>query len=280
MQQTSPPESVALLQGTPLENMPRDLYIPPDALEVILADFSGPLDLLLYLIKKQNIDILNIPVADIARQYSVYIDMMQALRFELAAEYLVMSAMLAEIKSRLLLPSLPGEEEDEADPRAELIRRLQAYEYYKQAAEQLDQLPRQGRDVFITCIEAQDLNTPKPLPEATLAELTAALQSVLQRVKNNASHHLLPEVLSVRERMSMILKTLKDNEYMEFERFFNLEEGRMGVVVTFAALLELIKQAMVDIIQTETYGKIHIAGIQDESSEAIVVIKAEDLNAT
>jgi segregation and condensation protein A len=258
-QQTIESPEPIVVPASPSAEVPADLYIPSDPLEIILADFNGPLDLLLYLIKRQNIDILDIPIAEITRQYMTYIDLMQEMRFELAAEYLLISAMLAEIKSRMLLPRQLESDEDEVDPRAELVRRLQAYEYYKQVAEELDQLPRQGRDVFNIRTNLQNLALAAPnLPDVTLDELNAALQDVLQRVATNADYQIRAETLSIRERMSAILAGLHSGEFNSFQSFFNVAEGRMGVVVTFIAILELVKQSMIDIIQTETYGTIHI----------------------
>lgn len=252
-------EAPAEMPDKPAIEIPSDLYIPPDPLEIILADFNGPLDLLLYLIKRQNIDILDIPVAEITHQYMAYIELMREMRFDLAAEYLLISAMLAEIKSRMLLPRPPQNDGEEADPRAELVRRLQAYEYYKQVSEELNQLPRQGKDVFKAGAYVQSIQLSRPdLPTVTMDELTAALQDVLQRLANNADYQIHTEPLSIRERMSAILSNLEQGKFCSFQSLFTQQEGRMGVVVTFVAILELMKQSMIDIVQTERYGIIHI----------------------
>lgn len=252
----------ATVAGQPVV-LPEDLYIPPDALCVILEEFEGPLDLLLYLIKKQNIDIADLPIAEITRQYVHYIELMQALKLELAAEYLVMAAMLAEIKSRVLLPRPVSEEEDEADPRTELIRRLQEYERYKNAAESIDELPRNGRDTFDLLPELPDLKQEIPLPEVHLPDLVKAFQQILQRAKNNAHHHIQREPLSIRQRMSDILDNLQTQKMTTFAKCFRQTEGRMGVVVTFVAILELVKQSMIRIVQTEPFSPIHITLKQD-----------------
>jgi segregation and condensation protein A len=247
----------ALVQGEPMTVVPKDLYIPPDALEVILEAFEGPLDLLLYLIKRQNLDILDIPIANITRQYMDYIDMMQVLKLELAAEYLVMAAMLAEIKSRMLLPR-PQEGKEEDDPRAELVRRLQEYERYKQAAEAIDELPRLERDVFQTNAEPPLIEQKKVLPDMTLQELLYAFRDVLRRAEMFSHHHIQREPLSVRERMSIILSSLKPDAFIAFATLFKVEEGRMGVVVTFLAVLELIKESVIDVVQSEPFAPIYI----------------------
>lgn len=250
--------ALAIVEGQPYTTLPEDLYIPPDALEVILEAFEGPLDLLLYLIKRQNLEILDIPIAKITKQYMEYIDMMKDLRLELAAEYLLMAAMLAEIKSRMLLPRHHDDEDDEHDPRAELVRRLQEYERYKQAAEDLDTLPRQGRDTFVIQAQAPEVEQERPLPTVCMQDLMHALGDVLKRAQHNASHHIQRESLSIRERMTTILSRIQESEFANFETFFNHNEGRLGVVVTFIAILELVKQSMIQIVQTENYGSIHI----------------------
>jgi len=247
----------ALVQGEPLTVIPQDLYIPPDALQVFLEAFEGPLDLLLYLIKRQNIDILNIPIADITRQYMEYIHLMDNLELELAAEYLVMASMLAEIKSRMLLPR-PVSEDDEEDPRAELIRRLQEYEQFKKAAEDLDALPREERDIFLTQIEAPEIESEVPLPDVSIKDLLSAFRDVVNRAEQFASHHIERETLSVRERMTIVLGRLKSSDYTEFKDFFDVEEGRMGVVVSFLAILELVKESMIDLVQNEPYAPIYV----------------------
>ncbi len=247
----------ALVEGEPLTVIPQDLYIPPDALLVFLEAFEGPLDLLLYLIKRQNLDILDIPVAVITRQYMEYIHLMQEMELELAAEYLVMAAMLAEIKSRMLLPR-PVNEDDEDDPRAELIRRLQEYEQFKQAAEDLDHLPRMERDVFPAQAELPPLDIDIPQPEVSIKDLLLAFRDVVNRAEQFASHHIELEPLSVRERMSRVLQQLNRDGYTEFQTFFLPEEGRMGVVVSFLAILELVKESMIELVQNEPYAPIYV----------------------
>ncbi len=254
-QQDEPP--LALLFGTPITELPRDLYIPPDALEVFLEAFEGPLDLLLYLIKRRNIDVLDIPIADITRQYMEYVELMKELRLELAAEYLVMAAMLAEIKSRMLLPR-PEESETEDDPRAELVRRLQAYERYKKAAQDLDELPRLGRDVFEVAAPAPHVDVVKVRPKVEIDDLLRALRDALQRAEMFSHHHVQREPLSVRERMSRILTSVRGDRYTDFGMLFTPEEGRMGVVVTFIALLELLREALIELVQARPYGPIHV----------------------
>jgi segregation and condensation protein A len=248
----------AMVLGSPVTSMPRDLYIPPDALEVFLEAFEGPLDLLLYLIRRQNLDILDIPIAQITHQYMEYIDLMKEMRLELAAEYLVMAAMLAEIKSRMLLPRPPLEEGDEEDPRAELIRRLQEYERYKAAAEDIDAMPRLGRDVYPAAAEVMERKVVRLVPEVTMKELLVAFKDVLHRADMFTHHHVQMEPLSVRQRMSDVLGSLQTAEFREFTNLFTPQEGRRGVVVTFMALLELIKQALIELVQAEPFGPIHV----------------------
>jgi len=248
----------AIVQGQPFTQMPQDLYIPPDALEVILDAFEGPLDLLLYLIRRQNLDILDIPIAEITRQYISYIDLLRELQFELAAEYLVMAAILAEIKSRLLLPRPKTEEGEEDDPRAELVRRLQEYERFKQAAEDLDELPREERDFVVLQALVEDRHVVRVPPEIDLQEMLRALRDVLSRAELFTHHHIQSETLSVRERMSSIIERLGREPYIEFPNLFTLEEGRMGVVVTFLALMELLRERLVDLLQHKPFGQIYI----------------------
>ena len=248
----------AVIQGKELTILPKDLYIPPDALEVILEAFEGPLDLLLYLIRRQNLDILDIDVAEITRQYLGYIELMASIQLELAAEYLVMAAMLAEIKSRMLLPRQQSEEEDEDDPRAELIKRLQEYERFKQAAEDIDELPRMGRDIHKASAEAPDRDQQRPHPDVDIKELVTALADVLKRSEMFESHQVEMEKLSTRERMSQVMENLRDNQFVPFVALFTLEEGRLGVVVTFLAVMELIKESLVEIVQSESFGPIHV----------------------
>lgn len=247
---------LAMVAGEPITQVPHDLYIPPDALEVFLDAFEGPLDLLLYLIKRQNLDILNIPLAEITRQYMQYIELMQEMRLELAAEYLVMAAMLAEIKSRLLLPR-PVEVEEEDDPRAELVRRLQEYERFKDAAENLDAIPRIGRDIYDVAARPPKV-TEKLLPKITLQDLIHAANDVMKRAEQYAHHHIAREALSVRERMTSVLSEVKARSFVNFIDLFTIEEGRQGVIVSFLAILELLKGGLIDIVQTEPYAPIHV----------------------
>ncbi len=248
----------ALVQGQPVTEVPHDLYIPPDALEVILEAFEGPLDLLLYLIRRQNLDILDIPITEITEQYVEYIEMLEDIQFELAAEYLVMAAILAEIKSRMLLPRPVSDGGEESDPRAELVRRLQEYERFKQAAEDLDELPRVGRDFVLTEAFVENKSVVRLPPQVELRDILAALKDVMGRAELFTSHHISGEPLSVRERMSRIMSALRDNPYMEFHRLFDPEEGRMGVVVSFLALMELTREQLVDLVQNEPYGQIYV----------------------
>jgi segregation and condensation protein A len=247
----------AYVQGEAVTTLPKDLYIPPDALEIFLEAFEGPLDLLLYLIRRQNLDILDIPIAEITRQYMEYIELMQDMRLELAAEYLVMAAMLAEIKSRMLLPR-PVEEEDEDDPRAELVRRLQEYERYKQAAEDIDGLARVDRDVFPVNIDAPEKQVVRKPPQITLQELLIAARDAMMRAEMFSHHHVQMEPLSVRERMSMVLEKISDDNFTAFTSLFRSEEGRMGVVVALLAVLELIKESLIELVQSEPFAPIYI----------------------
>jgi segregation and condensation protein A len=250
----------AVVEGKPMTQIPLDLYIPPDALEVILEAFEGPLDLLLYLIRRQNLDILDIKVAEITRQYMEYIDLMSDLQFELAAEYLVMAAVLAEIKSRMLLPRQSEDEEVEDDPRAELIRRLQEYERFKTAALEMDEMPRTNRDIWIATADAPVTDRQKPLPEVQLQEMLVALSRVLKRAENYSHHHIDLEPLSTRERMSHILDRVSKagDQFVPFISLFNLEEGRAGLIVTFLATMELIKESLVEIVQSAPFAPIHV----------------------
>lgn len=247
----------ALVQGEPLTSPPQDLYIPPDALEVFLEAFEGPLDLLLYLIKRQNLDILDIPIAEVTHQYMEYIALMNELRLELAAEYLVMAAMLAEIKSRMLLPRPPTEDGEDEDPRAELIRRLQEYERIRQAAEELDEIPRVERDILLASAEAPARDKVHSDPDVDLRELLLALREAMARAQMFSHHHIQREPLSVRERMSRVLEALGD-EFMDFTAFFDAEEGRRGVVVTLLAMLELLKSQLIELMQNEPFAPIYV----------------------
>ena len=248
----------AMVMGQAVTEFPKDLYIPPQALEVFLEAFEGPLDLLLYLIKRQNLDILEIDVSRITEQYMEYVELMDAMQFELAAEYLLMAAMLAEIKSRMLLPRASELEDDEEDPRAQLLRRLQEYERFKKAAEDIEELPRVERDTWIGSANPPELNRTRPDPEVDLRELMVALGEVMRRADMFASHHIQQEALSTRERMSEVLERLAGQQFVPFVSLFRVSEGRLGVVVTFLALMELIKEALVEIVQTENFGPIHV----------------------
>ena len=251
-------EALARVGGQPVTDLPEDLYIPPDALEVFLETFEGPLDLLLYLIRRQNLDIRDIPIAEITRQYMRYVEVMRELRLELAAEYLVMAAMLAEIKSRMLLPRPPATEEEEEDPRAELIRRLQEYERYKQAAEDLDGLPRVGRDVFRVRLDAPGSEPRQREPEVSMRELLLAFAEVLQRSSHYEHHQVQKEALSVRERMTELLGRLDGEQYRCFTDLFPRREGRQGLVVSFLAVLELVKESLIELTQNEPYAPIYV----------------------
>lgn len=247
----------AIVQGVPLSEVPKDLYIPPDALEVFLEAFAGPLDLLLYLIKRQNLDILDIPIARVTEQYMSYIELMEVLQLELAGEYLVMAAMLAEIKSRMLLPR-PETDEEEEDPRAELVRRLQEYEIFKQAAQDIDELPRLGRDCFATIIDFPDKHIYSRPPEVSLDTILQSFGEVLRRAEVYSHHHIQREPLSVRERMVSILDRVSADEFTHFKEMFVVEEGKAGVIVVLLALLELAKEALIELVQNEDNGPIYI----------------------
>ena len=248
----------AVVDGEPVTQLPQDLYIPPYALQVFLEAFEGPLDLLLYLIRRQNIDILDIPIAEITKQYVQYIELMKELQLELAGEYLLMAAMLAEIKSRMLLPRPEAPEQEEEDPRAELVRRLQEYERYKKAAEDMEQLPRLERDVFVASAEAPERKVVKKLPDVTLKELLLAFHDVLKRAEMFSNLHMQREPLSVRQRMSEILTRIKSSKFTSFADLFDPEEGRMGVAVTFIAILELLRGATIEVVQAEEYAPLHV----------------------
>jgi len=248
----------AVVMGQAMTELPKDLYIPPQALEVFLEAFEGPLDLLLYLIKRQNLDILEIDVSQITHQYMQYVELMDAMQFELAAEYLLMAAMLAEIKSRMLLPRSTEVEEDEEDPRAQLIRRLQEYERFKKAAEDIEEMPRMERDTWVGSAQPPDINRTRPDPDVDMRELLVALSDVLRRADMYESHHIQREALSTRERMSDVLEQLSGQQFVPFVALFRAEEGRLGVVVTFLAVMELIKESLVEIVQTDSFGPIHV----------------------
>lgn len=253
------PEIRAIVDGKELTQVPDDLFIPPDALEVLLDSFSGPLDLLLYLIRKQNIDILDIPMVRITEQYLQYIQLMEYRRLELAADYLLMAAMLTEIKSRLLLPTPSNaDDQEEEDPRMALVKRLQAYEQMKYAAELLDALPRKERDNFVVQVMPTELETIKVHPDVELADLIDAMKSLLQREAHLAHHQIAREVMSVRERMSQVLLQVQQHKVIEFTQLFTLEEGRMGLVVSLLAILELARQSLLIITQTQPFSPIHL----------------------
>ena len=251
----------AVIHGELVARPPQDLYIPPDAMEVFLDAFEGPLDLLLYLIRKQNLDILDIPVAQITEQYMEYVELMKLVKLDLAAEYLVMAAMLAEIKSRMLLPRPAEEEGEEEDPRAQLVRRLQEYERYRKAALELGDRPQVGRDIFIGVAACELGDLPRPQPDVSLHELLEAFKGVLQRAEQNRRLQMERELLSVRERMTLILERVRADRYIPFEDLFEAAEGRMGVVVTLVALLELIKDHLVELVQNQPFAVIHVKAV-------------------
>ena len=258
-------QTLALVDGKPFKELPEDLYIPPDALEIFLETFEGPLDLLLYLIKHQNLDILDIPVLKITEQYIEYIELMQDLRMELAAEYLVMAAMLAEIKSKMLLPKKIDDVDDEEDPRSELIRRLQEYERFKRAADDIDAMPRLYRNNYLATAELIVDKMDKPLPDVELNSILIAFQDVLKRAEKFTHHQIQREQLSVRERMSNILVVLGENsqEFLAFHYFFTLKEGKSGAVVTFLAILELCKEGLIEIVQGEPLSEVWVKPVID-----------------
>src|SRR4249919_257491 len=267
---------LAMVLGQPVLQIPQDLYIPPDALEIILDAFEGPLDLLLYLIRRQNLDILDIPVAEITRQYVDYIQAMHEMRFELAAEYLVMAAILAEIKSRMLLPRSTMDESEEGDPRAELVRRLQEYERFKQAAEDIDSLPRQDRDTTPASAFVPDRASVKLPPPVDLREMLLALHDVLKRAELFTQHAIKRDALSVRQRMGELLSRLEDGAFHRFESLFEAREGRLGVVVTFLALLELAKEQLVEIMQEQPLAPIYVKSLAvGEADTATLELSSE-----
>jgi len=248
----------AVVDGEPVTQLPQDLYIPPYALQVFLEAFEGPLDLLLYLIRRQNLNILDIPIAEITRQYVEYIELMKEMQLELAGEYLLMAAMLAEIKSRMLLPRPQTEEEVEEDPRAELVRRLQEYERFKKAAEDISALPRLERDILVASVDAPERTVVSKLPDVTLKELLLAFHDVLKRAEMFSNLHLQREPLSVRQRMSEILSRVKANAFSSFAELFDPEEGRMGVAVTFIAILELLRESTIEVAQAGPFAPLHV----------------------
>lgn len=261
----------AIVEGEPVTELPQDLYIPPFALKVFLEAFEGPLDLLLYLIRRQNLDILDIPITDITKQYIDYINLMEEIKLELAGEYLLMAAMLAEIKSRMLLPR-PELEEEEEDPRAELVRRLQEYERFKKAAEDLDEIPRLERDINIANADAPNKEVVIKLPDVTLKEVLIAFHDVLKRAELNSELHFERETLSVRQRMSQIIKKIGTKNFTDFSELFDLDEGRIGVAVTFLAILELLKDTMIDVVQNQEFAPLHIrvsSSVHNESESKL-----------
>lgn len=261
----------AIVQGEAISAPPEDLYIPPDALEVFLETFEGPLDLLLYLIRRQNLNILDIPISDITTQYMEYVELMRTVNLDLAAEYLLMAAMLAEIKSRMLLPR-QDVIEDEEDPRAELVRRLQEYERFKQAASDIEEMPHLGRDQFRSQIEVVTEEKERPEPEVSMQELLMAFQNVLKQVDMQKHHEIEREEISIRERMTHVLTRLNDigaagNNFVEFQSLFTLSEGRLGVVVTLMAVLELLKLKVIDMVQAESFAPIYLKAVNASSVE-------------
>jgi segregation and condensation protein A len=260
-------EPVALIHGEPLLQIPQDLYIPPDALELILESFQGPLDLLLYLIRKHNLDVLDIPMAELTRQYMAYIEMMHQHRLELAAEYLLMAAVLIEIKSRMLLPRPVRESEEEGeDPRAELMRRLLEYEQMKLAANKLNELPRAGRDFEVVQVLIEK-TVQERLPQVTADDLRQAWLGLLARARLNKHHTVRREQLSVRERMTYVMRRLKSGEFVEFEQLFDVQGGVAKLVVTFIAVLELAKEFLVEIQQNEAMGSIYVRSSRTLTAE-------------
>ncbi|HJP05072.1 MAG: ScpA family protein [Gammaproteobacteria bacterium] len=248
----------AVVDGEAVTELPQDLYIPPYALEVFLEAFEGPLDLLLYLIRRQNLDILDIPITEITMQYVEYIDLMEELQLDLVGEYLLMAAMLAEIKSRMLLPRAESDEDDETDPRAELVRRLLEYERYKNAADDISELPRMERDTFQASAEPMERTVVEQLPDLQLNELLVAFKDVLMRAEMLANHHIQAEALSVRQRMSEVLERIRATEFTAFGDLFEPAEGRMGVTVTFLSLLELLREGLIELAQGDPYTTIHV----------------------
>ncbi|MBM4192551.1 MAG: segregation/condensation protein A [Gammaproteobacteria bacterium] len=250
--------TIALVQGEPVTQLPRDLYIPPQALEVFLEAFEGPLDLLLYLIRRQNLDILDIPLAEITKQYMNYIELMRELQLELAGEYMLMAATLAELKSRMLLPRSGDIVVDEVDPRANLVRRLQEYERFKQAAEGIDRLPRQERDTWAASAASEIRRPLSTIPQVALKEMILTFREVVSRAAMFQHHYVQRERLSVRARMADVLSAIEGGVFVNFKMLFKAEEGRMGVTVTFVAILELMREGLIEIVQTEAYGPLHV----------------------
>ena len=250
---------VAIVRGQALTKLPEDLYIPPDALAVILETFEGPMDLLLYLIRRQNLDILEISVSAVTDQYMRYIELMTALELDLAGEYLLMAATLAEIKSRLVLPRPASADAEEEDPRAELVRRLREYERFKAAAQKLDDLPRVERDVHLARAARPQLVAERAEPDVTLSELLVAFAEAMQRAQLHRHHEITREPLSVRERMTEVLARLGDaSSFVAFTVLLNPAEGRHGLVVTFLALMQLLQDGLIELVQARAFAPIHI----------------------
>jgi len=256
--------SVAKVNGQLWQKIPKDLFIPPDALSVFLDAFEGPLDLLLYLIKKQKLDILELPMQKITAQYMEYVDVMTILKIELAGEYLVMAALLSEIKSRLLLPKTVNVEDELEDPRIVLIRQLQEYEIFKNAAENIEEQPRLQRDIFVAHANAPKNIAASPLlAEVSLQDLAYNLQTLLKKAEHYEHHQIAREVLTTREKMAYILSLLTENEVKTFTQVVNLSEGRRGVVVSFLAILELVKEALINLVQNESQGDIYLSLVDE-----------------
>ncbi|CAB0150396.1 Segregation and condensation protein A [Pseudidiomarina piscicola] len=270
---SSPPEQQSLplgfVRGEPVIDKPEDLYIPPDALELILESFSGPMDLLLYLIRRQKLDIVDLPILPITKQYMEYVEMMKEMKLELAADYLVMAAMLAEIKSRMLLPKPPQEDDDEVDPRAELVRRLQEYEAIRAGASHLDEMPQAERDLVVVHADTDAKSLVQhQLPEIALAELAVAFSQAMAQAELQHHHQVQRERLSTRERMSRILDLLQTTQRLRFAELFEPAEGKQGVVVSFLAILELVKEALVDVVQVDAFSEIHITNREQVYAES------------
>ncbi|RLA08168.1 MAG: segregation/condensation protein A [Gammaproteobacteria bacterium] len=247
-----------LIEGKKLESLPENLYIPPDALEVILKSFSGPLDLLLYLIRKQNLDILNIPIASITQQYIEYIRLMKIIKLELVAEYLLMAALLAHIKSQMLLPTKKDIVDEDEDPRAELVRRLQEYEMMKKAATHIDNLPRQERDYHLICLDFADKSKYIKPPQIKLDAVFKAFVNVLQQASLNEQHKIGKEQLSLRATMSEVLSKLDSDKFKDFYDLFNIKQGVAGIVITFLAILELVKESIIHFQQSSPQEPIYV----------------------
>ena len=249
---------LARIHGEPLRQMPLDLYIPPDALEVFLESFEGPLDLLLYLIRRQNFNILDIPLAEVTRQYLVYVEEIRRHNLELASEYLLMAALLIDIKSRMLLPVRKADTGEEVeDPRAELTRRLLEYERIKLGAQRLDQMPQAGRDFAVAQVMLEQIQEAR-LPQVDLVDLRQAWADIVRRAKLIEHHHISREALSVREHMTIVLRMLQDRRFAEFHEMFDASRGLPVVIVTFIALLELAKESLIEITQAEAFAPIYV----------------------